>query len=82
MSAIVVQHLIERDYKFVSKEELLNVWEEDEQPEDSTIRANISRLRRKVRGCIPDDHNGIIVSKRGIGYRWRCAFPTKIIKQI
>jgi DNA-binding response OmpR family regulator len=37
-------YLIERDYKFVSKEELLNVWEEGEQPETSTIRANVSRL--------------------------------------
>jgi tetratricopeptide (TPR) repeat protein len=80
--AELLSYLIERDYKFVSKEELLNVWEEDEQPEDSTIRANISRLRRKVRGCIPDDHNEIIVSKRGIGYRWTCTIPTKIIKQL
>ncbi|OLO26767.1 hypothetical protein BTR23_22030 [Alkalihalophilus pseudofirmus] len=80
--AEILSYLIERDYKFVSTEELLNVWEEGEQPEIGTIRANISRLRRKLRGCLPDDNTEIITSKRGIGYRWMCSIPTKIIKQL
>jgi tetratricopeptide (TPR) repeat protein len=80
--AEILSYLIERDYKFVSMDELLNVWEEGEQPKLSTIRANISRLRRKVRSCLPDDNNEFIVSKRGIGYRWMCSIPTKIIKQL
>ncbi|WP_209121147.1 winged helix-turn-helix domain-containing protein [Alkalihalobacillus sp. BA299] len=80
--AEILSYLIERDYKFVSTDELLNVWEEGEQPEIGTIRANISTLRRKLRGCLTDDNNEIILSKRGSGYRWICSIPTKIIKQL
>jgi tetratricopeptide (TPR) repeat protein len=80
--AEILSYLIERDYKFVPTEELLNVWEEGEQPETGTIRANISRIRRKVRGCLPEGHPDLIASKRGVGYRWVCSIPTKIIKQL
>jgi tetratricopeptide (TPR) repeat protein len=81
--ADVLCYLIGRKNKFVSTEELLNVWEEDEKPLQSTIKSIISKLRRKVRGCIPaEDHNEIIVSKRGIGYRWVCSVPTNIIKHL
>lgn len=80
--AEVLSFLIERDYKFVSMEELFTVWEEGEQPEIKTIRAIISKLRKKLKNCLPVDHKNPIASKREVGYRWMCSIPTKIIKQI
>jgi DNA-binding response OmpR family regulator len=80
--AEILRYLMERDYKFVPTEELLNVWDEGEQPEVGTIRANISRLRRKLKGCLTDEDIDIIASKRGIGYRWVCSIPTQIIKHL
>lgn len=80
--AEVLCYLIDRKNKFVSTEELLNVWEEDERPLLSSIRPIISKLRNKVRVCLPEEHNEIIVSKRGIGYRWLCSIPINVIKQL
>jgi tetratricopeptide (TPR) repeat protein len=80
--AEILRYLMDRDYKFVPTVELLNVWDEGEQPEVGTIRANISRLRRKLKGCLTDEDIDIIASKRGIGYRWVCSIPTQIIKHL
>lgn len=80
--AEILSYLMERDYKFVSMEELLKVWEEEEQPEIKTIRAYISEIRKKLKVCLPDGQNNPITSKRGVGYRWVCSIPTKIIKQL
>ncbi|WP_078427489.1 winged helix-turn-helix domain-containing protein [Alkalihalobacterium alkalinitrilicum] len=80
--AELLSYLIERDYKFVSKEELFNVWEEDEQPAIKTIVSYISTIKRKVMPCLPVNSNEMITSKRGMGYRWTCSIPTKIIKQL
>nr|WP_263327199.1 winged helix-turn-helix domain-containing protein [Neobacillus sp. Marseille-Q6967] len=80
--AEILSYLIDRDYKFVSKEELLNVWEEGETPEPDTIKTYISKIRRKLRKCLPVENKEIITSKRGQGYRWTCSIPTKIINQI
>jgi len=75
-------YFIERKYKFVSMEELVTVWEEGEQPTFNTIKSMISKLRTKVKVCLPEAHNEIIVSKRGVGYRWVCSIPTKVIKHL
>lgn len=80
--AEILSYLIKRDYKYVSKEELLNVWEEGEAPEPDTIKTYISKIRRKLRKCLPDENHEIILSKRGNGYRWTCSTPTKIINQL
>lgn len=80
--AEILKYLIERENRFVSTEELLHVWEEGEKPEFVTIRANISRLRKKIAKCVPDSSNDIIASRRGQGYRWTCSTETKIIKPI
>jgi tetratricopeptide (TPR) repeat protein len=75
-------YLIERHKRFVSKDEMINVWDEGEWPEPSTIKSYISKIRKKLRKCLPEDSNEIITSKRGIGYRWTCPIPTKIIKHL
>jgi tetratricopeptide (TPR) repeat protein len=80
--AEILSYLIERDYKFVSMEELLMVWDEEEQPVINTIRAYISEIRKKLKACLPEGQNNPITSKRGVGYRWVCSIPTKIIKQL
>jgi tetratricopeptide (TPR) repeat protein len=74
--------LIERHKRFLSKDELINVWDEGEWPEPGTIKSYISKIRKKLRKCLPEDTNEIITSKRGIGYRWTCPIPTKIIKHL
>jgi tetratricopeptide (TPR) repeat protein len=80
--AEILCYLIERDKRFVSKDELLNVWEESEWPEPNTIKSYISKIRSKVRDCLPEDTNEIITSERGKGYRWTCPIHTKIIKHL
>ncbi len=78
--ADILCYLIERDNRYVSKEELLNVWDEDEQPAMDTIKSYISKIKRKVGGCFPEGKRQIISTKRMVGYRWVSEIPTKIIK--
>lgn len=80
--AEILCYLIEQKHKFVSKEELFKVWDEDERPTTKTITSYISTIKRKIRPCLPEDNNEIISSKRGIGYRWISTIPTKITKHL
>jgi tetratricopeptide (TPR) repeat protein len=80
--AEILCYLIERDNRFVGSLELLNVWEEDEEPELGTIKSYISKIRTKVGECLPNDKNEIIKTQRGQGYKWICEIPTKIIKNL
>ena len=78
--AEILCYLIERDQRFISKEELLNIWEEGEAPELDTIKSYISKIKRKIGTCFPEDHKPVILTKWGEGYKWSSKLPTTIIK--
>jgi tetratricopeptide (TPR) repeat protein len=80
--AELLLYLIERNTRYVRKEELLMLWEEDEAPKVDTIKSYISTIKRKVGPCLSEDSGSIITNKRGNGYRWTCEVPTKIIKEL
>jgi len=80
--AEILRMLIERNPHYVSIKELLNVWDEGETPEEATVKAYISKIKRKVGKCFAEDSSPIITNKRGQGYRWTCEVPTKIIKAL
>ncbi|MCA1031175.1 winged helix-turn-helix domain-containing protein [Bacillus timonensis] len=77
--AEILSYLIERDTRYISKEELLVIWDEDEQPEVNTIKSYISKIKTKLRRCFSEDVE-TISTKRGHGYKWTCEVPTKIMK--
>jgi len=78
--AEILQYLIERNNRYISREELLNIWEEDDAPELDTIKTYISKIKRKLKECFSEESGPIIHSKRGQGYRWTCKVATKVIK--
>ena len=78
--AELLRYLIERKHKMVSMEELLNVWEEDEAPLIKTIRSYISKIRAKLKQCLPEETRKIIETKSGQGYRWVSKIPVTIMK--
>ncbi|RSK27626.1 tetratricopeptide repeat protein [Bacillus sp. HMF5848] len=80
--AEILAYLVERDYKVVSIDELFNIWEIDEEPEVNTIKSHISKIRGKVRKCLPESKDKIITNKRGVGYRWICPIPVNITKTL
>jgi DNA-binding response OmpR family regulator len=78
--AEILCYLIEREQRIVSKEELLNIWEEDEIPELDTIKSYISKIKRKLGTCFPEESGLMIKTKWGQGYQWCCEIHTKIIE--
>ncbi|MGG5252243.1 winged helix-turn-helix domain-containing protein [Neobacillus sp. SM06] len=80
--AEILRCLIERKNRFVRKEELVNLWEEGEQPQMATIKSYISKIRTKVKACLLEENSEIILGKRGGGYQWTCSVPTNLIKQL
>lgn len=77
--AEILRYLIEREKRHVHKEELLNVWEDEDKPKLKTIETYISYIRKELSNCIPANSGPIIETKRGQGYRWVCETPTEII---
>ena len=76
--------LISRDTRYFSKEELIAmIWEGDEldSPQPRSIAPMVSKIKRKLRICLPPDSGDIITNKRGDGYRWTCTTPVNIIKK-
>ncbi|AWI05482.1 response regulator transcription factor [Clostridium drakei] len=62
--------LIKNENKIVSREELLEeLWDDTTFVDDNTLTVNIARIRNKLKYL---DANGVISTKRGIGYIFQC----------
>jgi tetratricopeptide (TPR) repeat protein len=77
--AELLKYLIKNRH-FIQKEQLLNLWEEDEKPVPETIKSYISKIRKKLIQCFPEKNSSFIENKRGQGYRWTGA-PTIILEK-
>lgn len=65
----ILQCLMERAGKIVSREDIITkLWEDDSFIDDNTLTVNMTRLRKKLdKAGLPD----IILTKKGIGYMMR-----------
>jgi DNA-binding response OmpR family regulator len=62
----LLKHLIEAEGKAVSRQNLLDsIWGEDYYGDPRTVDVHITRLREKV-----DKESNLILTVKGVGYRW------------
>lgn len=77
IEAKVLKYLYENRNRYINKRELMDkVW--GKEVSAGTVKGNISRIRNKLKKCLPDEIGEIIATKWGEGYRWVAPPITKI----
>lgn len=62
-----LKHLIEKSPEAVSRDELLDLWSDQE---DNASHRVVDNIVVRLRNCLGDDDHQLIRSLRGVGYQW------------